>query len=70
MKFAEITEALRDTSARFGGIGDYDNAARELDSALSQFFIDQDEDSLRAVNGAYARCMRFRKQVSPMTKAE
>lgn len=64
MNFADLATRLRDTSARFGGIADFDDAARDLDHALSRFFTDQDGNALRAVNGAVARCTRLNSTVT------
>ena len=68
MNFAELATKLRDTSADFGGIPDYDAAARALDVALTHFFHDQDDTALRELNGAYARCARMAKQVTTLSR--
>lgn len=59
MTFAEINTKLRDTADRFGGIKHYRQAADELDRTLSTFFKAQTVESLKALNGAYARVHRY-----------
>lgn len=63
MTFAELTQSLRDTSARFGAIPDFLAAADGLDRALSAFFKAQTLESLRDLNGALARAEKLRKGV-------
>lgn len=63
MTFAKITQALRDTSERFGGIKDFLSAADALDRTLSEFFKEHTLDALRERNGALARGEKLRKGV-------
>lgn len=63
MRFAELATSLRDTSDRFGGIKHYLAAAGQLDRACSRFFLDQDLESLVALNGAVARAESCRREV-------
>ena len=55
MVLAEMATKLREVSERYGGIPDYLSAAGEIDRTASEFFKNQDMDSLRALNGAVAR---------------
>ncbi len=63
MKFSELTQSLRDTSARFGGIKDFLATADAVDRALSEFFKEQTLDAMRDLNGALARAEKLRKGV-------
>jgi hypothetical protein len=64
MRLAALSQALRETSDRFGGISHYLEAAGDLDRACSEFFKDQDFESLARLTGAVARADRFRKEVA------
>lgn len=64
MRLAALSQSLRDTSDRFGGIGHYLKAAGDLDRACSAFFKDQDIESLAVLNGAVAAAERCRKEVA------
>ena len=70
MRLADIAQALRDTSERFGGIRHYLEAAGQLDRACSDFFKDQDLESLRVLNGAVANAERFRKEIAVKKQPE
>lgn len=54
MTFAEMTRRLRDTANAYGGGAHLRTAADRLDKANSAFFKAQTDDTLRALNGAYA----------------
>jgi len=70
LKINDLCQTLRDTSARYGGIEHYLAAAGDLDRAISAFFKAQDTDTLRALNGAVARCHKFRKHLVASTGTE
>lgn len=64
MVLAEMATKLREVSERYGGIPDYLSAAGEIDRTASEFFKNQDMDSLRALNGAVARAHGLTKKVA------
>jgi len=70
VKLNALGQTLRDVSARYGGIENYLAAAGDLDRAISAFFKEQDLDTLRELNGAVARCYKFRKHLVPSTGTE
>ena len=64
MNLAQIATSLRDTSDRYDGIPEYLYAAGELDRAASAFFVNQDIESLAALNSAVARVTRLQGEFS------
>ena len=64
MRLVALSRALRETSDRFGGVSHYLETVGDLDRACSEFFNDQDFESLAKLTGAVARADRFRKEVA------
>jgi len=59
MNIAQITNSLRDTSERYGGLPEYLFAAGELERAAGAFFRQQSLESLAELNSAVARVAKL-----------
>ncbi|MBE0561802.1 MAG: hypothetical protein IH622_13450 [Ochrobactrum anthropi] len=57
-KLSDLSQRLRTTSERFGGMSEWLRAAGALDKAISRFFTEQTVDAMRELNGAVAHALR------------